>query len=50
VPISLAQGVAIAPSFTISNIQPSTINLNAPNEGEVMVRDCAFIAISSSNL
>ena len=50
VPVSLAQGIAIAPSFTISNIQPTTINLNAPNEGEVMVRDCAFIAISSSNL
>ena len=50
VPISLATGVAIAPSFTIIKIQPTTLNLSAPSEGEVMVRDCSFIAISSSNL
>ncbi len=50
VPVTLASGVAIAPSFTISNIQPVTIGLSSPNEGEVFTRDCSFIAISSSNL
>lgn len=50
VPISLATGVAVAPSFTISNIQPTTINLSSPSEGEVFTRDISMIAIQSSNL
>jgi hypothetical protein len=50
IPITLADGVPAGPSFTIGPVQPTSINISAPNEGEVMVRDCSFIAIDSSNL
>ncbi len=50
VPISIATGVATAPSFTISGIQPTSINIGAPSEGEVCTRDISMVAIQASNL
>ncbi len=50
VPRTLAQNVAIGPSFVIVGLQ-STLQTNAaPGEGEVMTRDCSFVAKTSSNL
>lgn len=49
VPISLATGVPVAPAFTITGVQPTTMNVSAPSEGEVAQRDCNFVAIDSSN-
>lgn len=50
VPVSLATGVPIAPSFAITGVIVNTIKIGAPSEGEVMTRDCKFSAIASSNL
>lgn len=50
VPVSLSTGAPNAPVFALSGVNPTTITIGAPSEGEVMTRDCKFIAISSSNL
>ena len=50
VQISLASGVAVAPSFVLTGVQPTKISIGASNEGEAMTRDCMLIALDSSNL
>lgn len=49
VPLSLAEDVPTAPSFTIAGINVSSIAISAPSEGEVMMRVCTFNASDSSN-
>jgi hypothetical protein len=49
IPISIASGIPIAPSFTITGIGCTSQNMSASGEGEIITRDCQFIASDSSN-
>lgn len=50
IPLTLVTGVPSAPQFTISGAGCTNQTVPAPSEGEAMTRNCAFIAIDSSNL
>lgn len=49
VPISLATRVPVAPNFTITGIDPTSISTDASGEGSAMMRNISLNAIDSSN-
>ena len=50
IPISLATGVPIAPSFTISGLNVTNQTMDAPGESEACGRNLSFNASTASNM
>lgn len=50
VPVTLALGQPLGITFTLTGVDPTSIKVGAPGEGEVMTRDCTFNALYASNL
>lgn len=49
IPVSLVNGVPNAPQFAIVGLNPTDVSIVAAGEGQEMVRNCSFNAVSMSN-